>query len=85
MHGHLQVVLRPEDALSEEAFSIGVIHGLLHPAGGLGVLTSDVDEGVVDLVGDGSDDHAFDQLVRVALEELAILKGAWFGFVTVDN
>ena len=44
---------------------------------------SDEDEGVADAAGEARDRDALDQLVRVALHELAVLEGPGLGFVGV--
>ena len=85
MDGHLQVVVRPEDPLAEIALLISLVDCLLHPAGWLGVLTPDVDEGVMDLIGDGGDDDSLDHLVGVPLQQLAVFECPRLRLVTVDN
>ncbi len=76
MHRHLEVVVGPEDALAEVALLVGLFDCRLDPASRFWVLATDVDEGVMHLVGDRGDDDPLDHLVGVPLQKLAVLERA---------
>ncbi len=85
MHRHLEVEGTPENALSEISAGICLVDRLLNPSGWFRILAADVDERMVNLVGDGGDDDPFDHLVGIALEELAILEGPGLRLIAVDD
>ena len=59
--------------------------GLLHDTDGLGKFAADVDVAQVHLEGPSCDHHAFEQLMRVLMEDVAVLEGTGFRFVAVDH
>ena len=76
----------PAIALAQEAGGVGLVDGpLAGSAGRAGELAADVDERVVHAEGVGGDGRPLDQLVRVALEQLAVLEGAGLGLVGVHH
>ena len=47
-----------------------------------GEFFADVDVGGVCADGEGGDDHALDELVRILVDDVAVLEGAGLGFVS---
>src|SRR5690606_41410629 len=72
-HSDLQVEPGAEDALADEAFFLGGLHGGLEALVAEDELAAQVDERVVALDGPAGKDDALEQLVRIALEDVAVL------------
>src|SRR5215217_4776823 len=73
------------DVAAEQALVVGGVDRRLEPAAWPAALAPQVDEGVAAADGVGGDDHALDQGVRVALEQLHVLEGAGLALVGVDH
>ena len=78
-------VARAEDVLAEEALGLRLGDGALEDLGAVDELAADVDEGLLGLDGPRGDRDAFQHLVRVLVDDLAVLVGAGLGFVGVDD
>ena len=79
----LQVAVGAEDVLAEVAGLIRFGDRGVEDVGLRVVLAADEDEGVADAGGERGDRDPLDQLVRVALHQLAVLEGARLGLVGV--
>ena len=79
----LEVAVAAEDVLAEVAGLIRFGDGGVEDVGLGVVLAADEDEGVAGVGGDRRDRDPLDQLVRVALHQLAVLEGARLGLVGV--
>src|SRR4029079_14785706 len=75
----------PEDVLADEALLVGLGEPLPEPLGAETELAAQVDERVVALDRERRDDHALDQLVRVALDEHVVLERGGLALVAVDR
>jgi hypothetical protein len=64
---------------------VGVVQRLPAPLEPEGELAAQVDEGLGDLQRVGRDEHALDDLVRVALDEEVVLEGGRLALVAVDD
>src|SRR5215211_5135091 len=82
---HVQVEPRAFDVAAEQPLVVGGVQGRLEPAARPAALAAQVDEGVAAADGIRGDDHALDQGVRVALEQLHVLEGAGLALVGVDH
>ena len=79
----LEVVAGAEDVRAQIAGLIRLGDGRVEDVGLAVVLAADEDEGVPDVGGEGGDRDPLDQLVGVALHQLAVLEGARLGLVRV--
>ena len=77
---HHDVELRPQ-----QAGRVGFPHGPAEAPPGLDVLAADVDEAEPRPDGAGRDEHALDEGVRIALEEVAILERSRLALVGIDH
>src|SRR5207249_9546661 len=85
VHPHLEVEPGAEDALPEEAPRARLGDRLLQHARAVRELAADVDVGGVAADGVRGDDDALEQLMRIALDDLAVLEGAGLALVGVDR
>ena len=79
----LDLLTGAEHVLPEEARLVGLVHRRLEDVGLEVVLAADVDEAAVGTGGARRDCDSLDQLVRVLLDQLAVLEGSRFGLVGV--
>src|SRR5215207_5969467 len=82
---HVQVEPGALDVAAQQPLVVGGVDRRLEPAARPAALAPQVDEGVAAADGVGGDDHALDQGVRVPLEQLHVLEGAWLALVGVDH
>jgi hypothetical protein len=82
---HIELVPGPTGVLADVPGLVGLVDGLLHVRGLLEELAADVDVGGGGVHGPAGDEAAFDELVGVASEDLAVLAGARLSFVGVDD
>src|SRR5215212_5660873 len=82
---HVQVEPGALDVAAQQPLVVGGVDRRLEPAARPAALAPQVDEGVAAADGVGGDDHALDQGVRVALEQLHVLEGAGLALVGVDH
>src|SRR5215218_6453076 len=82
---HVQVEPGALDVAAEQAAVVGGVDGGLQAAAGPAALAAQVDErgAAADRV--GGHDHALDQRVRVAFQQLHVLEGARLALVGVDH
>ena len=85
VHDDVDRKARVEDLRTDGTVRIRVVHGLLHPLEPEGELPADVDEGLADLQRVGGDEHPFEDLVRVVLDEHVVLERRRLRLVSVDH
>src|SRR5918994_1197543 len=85
VHDQVQVEPGALDVAAQQPLVVGGVDRRLEPAARPAALAPQVDEGVAAADGVGGDDHALDQGVRVALEQLHVLEGAGLALVGVDH
>src|SRR5262249_47227663 len=73
------------EAVAEVARLVRLAHRRGEPAPGPDVLAPDVDEGSRRMDRTRRDEHALDEGVRIALEEVAVLEGSRLALVGVDH
>ncbi len=83
MDDQLEVAVAAEDVRPQVARLIRFGDRGVEDVGLLVVLAADEDEGVAGVGGEGGDRDPLDQLVRVALHQLAVLEGAGLGLIRV--
>ena len=83
VHDEVAREVRPQDPLARVPARISLRESGVEDVGLLLVLAPDVDEGVVGPGGVGADQHALDQLVRIAVNQLAVLERPRLGLVGV--
>ena len=66
----------PLNVLAKEAFFPGFSDGPFQSDGGLGKLLANVNVSGVSSNGIGRDDHALNELVRILVDDIAVLEGA---------
>ncbi len=81
----VEVKAGAEDVFAEKTFRACFFDGVPNDLGRFGKFAADVDVGEVNICGEGGNGEAFDELVRVLVEDVAVLEGAGLGFVAVDN
>src|SRR5262249_45636860 len=73
------------DVLAEITLGVRLLDGFPHDEKLAHHLAADVEVGVVTADRDRADDAAFDELVRIPVEELAVLAGAGLRLIAVDD
>ena len=81
----IEVIARAAGVLADEAGLVGLADGGEQRFGFADIFAADVDEGGAGLHGKAGDERAFDQLVRIVADDLAVLAAAGFRFVGVDD
>src|SRR5262249_25696357 len=81
----VQVEAGPLDVLAEPARPISLVNSPLHPLCGPEVLTANVYVGFVTSNGVCCDESAFEQRMRVPLQNVPVLESPGFAFVRVDD
>jgi hypothetical protein len=82
---HIELVPGATGVLADVPGLVGFVDGLLHVRSLLKELATNVDVGGGGVHGTPGDEAAFDELVGVASEDLAVLAGSGFAFVGVDD
>src|SRR5712672_1424049 len=85
MHVDFTVEAAAEDVLSEEIFRPRLGERLFQNDRALGKFTADVDVGEVRADRKARDDHPLDELMRILMDDVAILKSAGLGLVRVAD
>ena len=85
MHVNLQVVAGAEDVLAEKVLRARLVEGFVQELRALRHLAADVEVGELHVVRPAGENHALDELVRVLVDDLAVLERAWLGLVGVTN
>src|SRR5207247_11405614 len=85
MDHDIQIEAAALDVPAEPALRVRFSDCTSEPFGRLEVLTSNVDVGFVAADRERGDDHAFEQRMRIPLEDVPILEGTGLAFVGVDH
>ena len=85
MDHDVQIEAASLNVLAKPAALVRFGHRTGEPFGRPEVLATNIDVGFVASSRGSSDDHAFEQGVRIALENVSILEGSWFPFVGIDD
>src|SRR5690606_38339274 len=85
VHVDLAGVAGAEDVLADEIVLARLLDGAFENAGALGHLAADIDVGLLHVVRETGNHRALDQLVRILVDDVAVLEGAGLGFVGVDD
>src|SRR6516225_4153664 len=80
-----QVKAGPLDVLAEPIPAIGLTDGALQALGRTEILAPNVNIGLVTADGMGRDDYAFEQGVRITLQDIAVFEGSGLALVSVDH
>ena len=81
----VEVKAGAEDVFPKKTFCAGFLDGVPNNLGRFGKFAAYVDVGEVDIRRVGGDGEAFDELVRILVEDVAVLECAGLGFVAVDD
>ena len=82
---HMEAEAAAEDVVAQQAELLGLLDGDGEPVHGHGVLGADIDVALGGAGGHARDDHALDDLVRVALHAGAVHEGAGVALVAVAD
>ncbi len=85
MDDDIEIITGAAGVLADQAGGIGLLHGGHQHLGFGDIFAADIDEGRPRAHGKAGDQRAFDQLVRIMADDLAILARTRFGFVGVDD
>src|SRR5882672_11827707 len=83
MQPNIQVVATAEDIFAKEIFCAGFRQRAIQDPGAFYELATNVYVSQMHVIGVTGDDHAFEHLVRVFVNDLFVFEGAWFGFISV--
>src|SRR5580765_7207100 len=83
MQNDLEIKIGSEDFLPKKSFRPRLLQRFIEDAISQCEFASDINERQMAVNGVRSDDHAFDQLMRVALKNHAILAGARFTLIGI--
>ena len=85
MDNHIEVVAAAACVLSNETLRVGLIDGSLQLLLLVPELTTNVDVSCFGAHAKAHNQGAFDELVRVVAQDLAVLASAGFGLIRVDD
>ena len=85
MHVHLQIVAGAENVFAEEIFRAGFLERLIQNLRAFGHFAANINVSQLHVIREAGDDHALDELMRILVDDLAILEGAGLGFVRVAD
>src|SRR5207249_4975079 len=85
MDDDIQVEAAPLDVLAQPASGVSFFHCPIEAIGWPKILAPNVDVRLVAPDREGSDQHALQKCMRVALEDVSILESPRFPFVGVDD
>jgi hypothetical protein len=85
MDVNLQIVTATENVFAEETFRARFLQRRVQQLRALGHFATDVDVGELHVVREARDDHPLDELMRIFVDDLAILERAGLGFVGVAD
>src|ERR1035441_2638627 len=85
MNVHLQIVAGAENIFTEEIFLAGFLECAVQNLRAFGHLAANVNVGELHVICEARDDHALDELMRILVNDLAVLDRARLGFVGVAN
>src|SRR2546422_7890613 len=84
MDYHIQIEAASLDVLAQPTPGVGLLHRTTEALGRPEILAPNVDVGLVASNGKGSDDHAFQEHMWVALQDVSIFEGPRLPLVGVD-
>src|SRR5204862_5117065 len=84
MQVELKIPARAAGVLADQAGVVGLIDGRLQPLCLVIKLAADVDVASVDAHADRGEQAAFDQLVRVVADDVAVFAGARLALIGID-
>src|SRR6185436_15823776 len=85
MNVDFEVVSAAQNVFSEKIFGPGLGQRSIQNAGAFGKLAADINIGEVHIIRETGDDHPFQQLMRVFVDDLAIFERSWLGFIRIAN
>jgi len=85
MQVNLEIPARPAGIGADETCIIRLINRGLQGFAFADVFPADVDVAIMRAHGEGRDQAAFDQCMRIMAHDLAVFAGAGFGFVGIDH
>ena len=85
MDVNFQIVTGAENVFADEIFRASFLDGAIQNLRAFGHFAADVNVGELHVVREAGNDHAFDQLMRILVHDLAILERARLGFVGVAD
>ena len=85
MNVNFEIESRSLNILTKEVVFLGIGDGFFKNYGSLWKFFPNVDVGDVSSNSIGRDYHALDELVRILMDNVAVLECAWFRLVTVTN
>ncbi len=85
VHRNVQAKTAVQDVFAEQAILIGIGDRLDPAFDAQEKLAPNIDKGALRPNGIGSNDNTFNNLMRVAFNNRAVLEGAWFSFVRVHR
>ena len=85
MHVDFQIISAAQDVLSKKAFRTRLGQGAIQNFGAVNKFTANVDIGQMNIIRVAPNNHPFEHLVRVLVNNLAILECAWLRFVRIAN
>src|SRR5688572_6237066 len=80
-----EIVAGTQNVLTEKILRTSLVQRPVQDARAVGEFAANVDIGQLHVVSEAGDDHALDELVRILVDDLAILEGAWLGFVGIAD
>ena len=85
VHENVATVVRPENLRPDEICRARLGDGVFQDPRAVGHLAADIDVRLLHVVRPGGDHDPLDQLVRVLVNDVAVLERARLGFVRVDD
>ena len=83
VHEDVEIDARAEDVLADEAARVGVGHRVFHDLDQIAIFAAQIDVAGLRADGEGGDHHAFDDGMRIVLEDEAVLAGAGLALVAI--
>ena len=85
MNVNLDVLAAAENVLAEEILRTRLVESTVQDARAFREFTADIDVGQLHVVREAGDDHALDELMRILVDDLAVLERTRLGFVRVAD
>ena len=76
MDVNIEVVTRAENVFAEKVFGPRLGQGAVQDTRALGKFAANIDVGQLDIIGEAGEDHPLDELMRILVDDLAILESA---------
>ncbi len=80
-----QIKARPEDVVANKTFLASFFDCVFHDDRGLWEFLAEVDVCLVRAGSEAGDNHALDKLMRILVDDVAILKSARLGFIAIAD